>query len=590
MRLRSICATSRHVDAFASCFCFLIALCSTILCFLPVMMGTYFKFTKLSVNEDIAESIPIRNTLLSSQFQICVFVCLGALCPVLLNLVIDFCFDFKLRKKLVGVAILLMILPCLIKNATTTIWIFPNASFETFQCLLKASLVWNFMTYLFMIKAFCPSVWTWKFIIPIYAMSSACQVISSFEPYLVTNYSIFLIARLMISAFVVIVFVILMIHWMRRIISEGSRFRAFPPDFAFTVLLNNRLIRQNLISNHKRIKINLTMLDYEGHNIEKTSFQGDIHKLGQVIKILIANAADVTPSNDSIEIITELYPKSQLKYKTSTSTSTSKYSHKSYSQPRMRRNSSMMNSPIESDYYLSITICDHGPGIAKDDMATIFDNSIQFKAGVLESIDERSVGLWVAYRIVELHKGTLSVESTEGYGSKFTIEIPCSYNLNDIDNNDIDTSKNTTNIDPQLEFPCTLPTHIRTYSTSSLTIDSLYNLRNIKNSQSHVAVACTTSTQNDNLISNSLHSNPPRENARSLYIQSTASSVDNDIYNNNDIYYNNDNNTMEKIERESSSIILFPLNQEQQRHQRADSKYHWICEIKEQTWQKREKP
>jgi signal transduction histidine kinase len=66
---------------------------------------------------------------------------------------------------------------------------------------------------------------------------------------------------------------------------------------------------------------------------------------------------------------------------------------------------------------------DQGLGIPKDDLPRVFE---RFHRGrnVDASISGSGVGLASAHRLVELHGGTLSVESEEGRGSAFTVRLP----------------------------------------------------------------------------------------------------------------------------------------------------------------------
>jgi len=65
-----------------------------------------------------------------------------------------------------------------------------------------------------------------------------------------------------------------------------------------------------------------------------------------------------------------------------------------------------------------IVIHDTGQGIAKDALAKIFDPFFTTKN------EGTGLGLAIAYRIMEDHQGTISVDSQEGSGTQFSIRIP----------------------------------------------------------------------------------------------------------------------------------------------------------------------
>lgn len=75
---------------------------------------------------------------------------------------------------------------------------------------------------------------------------------------------------------------------------------------------------------------------------------------------------------------------------------------------------------------LSIWVADQGLGIEQDELGRIFEPF--FKASARPTAGEASHGLGLAIvkKMVELHDGTISVESTVGKGSRFTVSLPLS--------------------------------------------------------------------------------------------------------------------------------------------------------------------
>jgi two-component system NtrC family sensor kinase len=67
-----------------------------------------------------------------------------------------------------------------------------------------------------------------------------------------------------------------------------------------------------------------------------------------------------------------------------------------------------------------VTISDNGCGIAPENISKIFTPFFTTKPAGAES----GLGLASAYAIIQSHKGKITVESTLGSGSKFTIELP----------------------------------------------------------------------------------------------------------------------------------------------------------------------
>lgn len=71
-----------------------------------------------------------------------------------------------------------------------------------------------------------------------------------------------------------------------------------------------------------------------------------------------------------------------------------------------------------SDGDVVVTVTDEGPGIAADLLPRIFD---RFEAGTRRG---SGLGLDIARRLVELHGGTLAVDSRVGAGSSFRVTLP----------------------------------------------------------------------------------------------------------------------------------------------------------------------
>jgi len=73
---------------------------------------------------------------------------------------------------------------------------------------------------------------------------------------------------------------------------------------------------------------------------------------------------------------------------------------------------------------LELWVQDQGPGIKKSESAVIFHEFI--KGGARPTAGEPSygLGLAIAKRLVELHRGTIRIDSEPGKGTRFTISIP----------------------------------------------------------------------------------------------------------------------------------------------------------------------
>lgn len=74
--------------------------------------------------------------------------------------------------------------------------------------------------------------------------------------------------------------------------------------------------------------------------------------------------------------------------------------------------------------YLDLVIVDNGIGISAEELPFIFDKFYQAKSGLGVSNPGTGIGLSLTKGLVELHRGTIKVESTPGRETKFAIQLP----------------------------------------------------------------------------------------------------------------------------------------------------------------------
>jgi signal transduction histidine kinase len=83
---------------------------------------------------------------------------------------------------------------------------------------------------------------------------------------------------------------------------------------------------------------------------------------------------------------------------------------------------SITTETVRSD--LSIEIADHGIGIPRAEQAKIFEKFYRVGNGLVHDVKGSGLGLSLVKHIIEAHKGTITVESDVGKGSRFTILLP----------------------------------------------------------------------------------------------------------------------------------------------------------------------
>ena len=71
-----------------------------------------------------------------------------------------------------------------------------------------------------------------------------------------------------------------------------------------------------------------------------------------------------------------------------------------------------------------MTVTDNGPGIPREDQAHIFGRFYRVDKARSRETGGTGLGLSIVHQMVLMHGGSVSVESEEGRGSTFTVELP----------------------------------------------------------------------------------------------------------------------------------------------------------------------
>jgi signal transduction histidine kinase len=79
---------------------------------------------------------------------------------------------------------------------------------------------------------------------------------------------------------------------------------------------------------------------------------------------------------------------------------------------------------VSEDGSLQVSVRDYGIGIAPEDQKRIFDRFVQLESGTIRSHPGHGLGLSIAKALVDLMQGKISLESSVGSGSRFTVTLP----------------------------------------------------------------------------------------------------------------------------------------------------------------------
>jgi signal transduction histidine kinase len=135
----------------------------------------------------------------------------------------------------------------------------------------------------------------------------------------------------------------------------------------------------NQMAQQKGLKV-LTKLDSA-----VTTIQADERQLKQILVNLLSNAVKFTPEGGSIGL--------------------------------------EVAGKIEQDA-VYFTVWDFGIGIARENLERLFQPFVQLDSGLTRQYPGTGLGLALVRRLVNLHGGSISVESEPGKGSRFTVSLP----------------------------------------------------------------------------------------------------------------------------------------------------------------------
>lgn len=131
----------------------------------------------------------------------------------------------------------------------------------------------------------------------------------------------------------------------------------------------------------------------------------DAVRMQQVLRNLMSNALRFTPAEGNVTIL---------------ATTTTPATPTTLTLAMLRK-----DEDSEEQKMLQLQVSDTGIGIAPEHQLRIFDRFYQAPQGHAGRSGGQGLGLAIVKMIVELHGGTVSVESSPGQGSTFTCLIPC---------------------------------------------------------------------------------------------------------------------------------------------------------------------
>jgi two-component system phosphate regulon sensor histidine kinase PhoR len=128
--------------------------------------------------------------------------------------------------------------------------------------------------------------------------------------------------------------------------------------------------------------------------------EADEDRLRQIMMNLLSNGINYTPEGGKVTVMVEPIWQASV-------------------------SPSSLSDEMRDDYErIRIVIKDTGIGIPKKDLPRIFERFYRVDKARSRSSGGTGLGLSIVKHLVELHNGTITVDSEVGVGTKFTIEIP----------------------------------------------------------------------------------------------------------------------------------------------------------------------
>jgi len=84
-------------------------------------------------------------------------------------------------------------------------------------------------------------------------------------------------------------------------------------------------------------------------------------------------------------------------------------------------------TPLQDVGCVLVSISDNGIGIAPEDQKRLFQPFVQADASTVKRYGGTGLGLALARQIVEMHGGSIALESAVGQGSTFSVRMPCRF-------------------------------------------------------------------------------------------------------------------------------------------------------------------
>ncbi len=138
-----------------------------------------------------------------------------------------------------------------------------------------------------------------------------------------------------------------------------------------------------------------------------SDIQADVRKAKQIVYNLLSNAVKFTPEGGDVTLRVRRVSRAQV--------------------GQLTGRWAGMSLPWSNDKitdFIEISVTDSGIGIANEDFERLFTPFSQIDSSLARKYEGTGLGLVIVKNLVELHSGTVAVESAEDQGTCFTVWLP----------------------------------------------------------------------------------------------------------------------------------------------------------------------
>ncbi len=216
---------------------------------------------------------------------------------------------------------------------------------------------------------------------------------------------------------------------------EANKFDLELTDVSIDSLCKNSLLFIKELAHKKQISIKTQVPEY----LKQLNIRVDDRRCRQVLINLLSNAVKFTPEGGGIVLDVRVEEMGGLgdggtgglacterSRSGDWETGSSAKAEASPTAPLtdLRRGDDITSLSGRSGRRIVFSIVDTGIGIAPENMGKLFQSFVQIDSSLSRQYAGTGLGLALVKRIVELHGGTVSVESILSHGSRFTVSLP----------------------------------------------------------------------------------------------------------------------------------------------------------------------